>query len=386
MFNVPSNQRDFFLPLGSVKLGEFQRHIEEWIPLATAWKGDNSGIQIGRPESRVTNVLLALDATMEVAQEAVVKKANLIVTHHPLLFHPLRSLTPLTREGEIALFLAERRISLYAAHTNLDHVQGGVSFAMADLLGLRNVRILVPLQGSFVKLVVYVPSGHIENVAGAMHVAGAGKFTKYEECSFRSEGVGTFKGSEGARPFIGTQGVLEKTPETKLEIIVQTWRLRKVIEAMLAAHPYEEVAYDLIPLQNENSEAGLGVIGECRKAISKEQLLSLTKKAFEIPTLRYSGRINRRIKRIALCGGAGFEAFEDAIDQGADAFITSDIKYHGFQKVNDDILLIDAGHYETERHVLPLLASRIRSIAGALHAPSKVFITKHNTNSISYYQ
>ncbi len=386
MFNVPSNQRDFFLPLGSVKLGEFQRHIEEWIPPATAWKGDNTGIQVGRPECRVTNILLALDATMEVAHEAVVKKANLIVTHHPLLFQPLRSLTPLTREGEIALFLAERKISLYAAHTNLDYAQGGVSFAMADLLGLGNVRILSPMKGSLVKVVVFVPSGHVEKVAGAMHAAGAGEFTKYEECSFRSEGVGTFKGSEGAKPFIGTKGVLEKTPETKLEMITQTWKLRKVIEAMLAAHPYEEVAYDLISLQNENSEAGLGVIGECAKPISEKHLLSLTKKAFEIPTLRYSGRISRRIKRIALCGGAGFEALDDAVRQGADAFITSDIKYHGFQKADEDILLIDAGHYETERHVLPLLATRIRSIAQTLHASSRVFITKKNTNSISYYQ
>lgn len=386
MFNVPSNQRDFFLSSGSVKLGEFQHLIEEWIPPATAWKGDNTGIQIGRPESRVTNILLALDATMEVAREAVVRKANLIVTHHPLLFQPLRSLTPLSREGEIALFLAERKISLYAAHTNLDHVRGGVSFAMAEILGLRNVRILVPMKGSFVKVVVYVPSGHLENVARAMHAAGAGKFAKYEECSFRSEGIGTFKGSEGAQPFIGTRGVLEKTPETKLEMITENWKLRKVLEAMVKTHPYEEVAYDLIPLQNENYEAGLGVIGECRKPMSQQQLLSLAKRAFDLPILRYSGRTDRKIRTVALCGGAGFEALEEAIRQGADAFITSDIKYHGFQKVNKDVLLIDAGHYETERHVLPLLASRIRSIAGTLHASSKVFITKNNTNSISYYQ
>ena len=386
MFNVPSNQRDFFLPSGSVKLGEFQRFIEEWIPPATAWKGDNTGIQIGRPESSIKNILLALDATMDVAREAVVRKANLIVTHHPLLFQPLRSLTSNSRSGEIALFLAERKINLYAAHTNLDHVRGGVSFVMAGLLGLKNVRILSPMNGSLVKVVVFVPASHLENVSTAMHAAGAGKFTKYEECSFRTEGVGTFKGLKDSDPFIGARGVLEKTPEVKLEMPVESWNLPRVTEAMLKEHPYEEVAYDIIPLQNDSTEFGLGVIGECQKPLTQEQVLSLVKKAFAIPVLRHSGKTNRSVKRIALCGGAGFEALNDALRHRADVFITGDIKYHGFQDAERKILLIDAGHYETEHHVLPLLASRIRSIVQRQNASSKVFITKRNTNPISYYQ
>lgn len=237
-------------------LGKFQHLLEEWIPPATAWKGDNCGIQVGRTRSEIRNILLALDVTIEVAHEAAARNANLIITHHPLLFHPLRSLTEESREGHIAIYLAEREINLYAAHTNLDCVRGGVSFVMASLLGLHGVRTLSPLTDTLVKVAVFVPSSHLEKVAKAMHDAGGGRFTNYEECSFRSEGIGTFKGMDGAKPFIGTKGILEKTPEVKLEMPVETWNLRAVTAAMLREHPYEEVAYDVSPLQNENTDTG----------------------------------------------------------------------------------------------------------------------------------
>ena len=366
-------------------IGKFQHLLEEWIPPATAWKGDNCGLQVGRTGSEIGNILLALDATLEIAHEASACKANLIVTHHPLLFHPLRSLTEKSRAGEIALYLAEHKICLYAAHTNLDHVRGGVSFTMASLLGLRDVRTLSPLPETLVKVAVFVPSSHLEKVAKAMHNAGGGRFTNYQECSFRSEGIGTFKGMDGAKPFIGTQGVLEKTPEIKLEMPVETWNLRATLAAMFKEHPYEEVAYDISPLQNENKEYGLGAIGELLKPISQEKLLSRVKKVFGTPFLRYTGITTKTVKSIAVCGGAGGELVSEAIRQNADAFITADIKYHGFQDAERDILLIDAGHFETEYPILPVLEQRVKEIVKKENARSKVFITKKNTSPVSYY-
>ena len=382
---LPSNQRDFLFLSGFVTLGKFQQALEEWIPPASAWKGDNCGIQVGRATTEIRNILLSLDATLDVAKEAMTRRANLVVTHHPLLFRPLRSLTDDSRAGAIALFMAERNINLYAAHTNLDHVNGGVSFVMASLLGLRNVRMLSHLPDTLVKVSVFVPASHLEKVAKAMHGAGGGGFTHYEECSFRTEGIGTFKPKEGATPFIGSKGVLEKTPEVKLEMPVETWKLGGALAAMFREHPYEEVAYDVSPLQNRSEQFGLGAIGEFTKPVPPEKFLSLIKRSFGTKVLRYTGRTARPVRHVAVCGGAGGELVSEAIRQRADAYITADIKYHGFQDAEKDIFLIDAGHFETERHVLPVLAERIKEIITREKSEAKVFITKENTNPVTYY-
>jgi hypothetical protein len=241
------------------------------------------------------------------------------------------------------------------------------------------------LAETLVKLAVFVPSSHLEQVAKAMHDAGGGRFTNYQECSFRTEGTGTFKGMDGATPFIGTKGILEKTPEVKLEMPVETWNLGATMAAMFREHPYEEVAYDISPLQNENKEYGLGAIGEFLKPISRDKLLSLIKKVFGTPVLRYTGKSATMVKKIAVCGGAGGELVSEAIRHHADAYITADVKYHGFQDVERDILLIDAGHFETEYLILPILAQRVKEIVKREKAHSKVFITKKNTNPVSYY-
>ncbi len=366
-------------------LGEFQHAIEEWIPPATAWEGDNVGIQVGRSDVTITNILLALDATIAIAREARTRKANLIITHHPLFFYPLRSLTPKSRSGEIALYLAEHNINLYSAHTNLDHVDGGVSHTMASLLGLKNVRALSPLTGTLAKVAVFVPTSHLEKVATAMHDAGGGKFTKYEECSFRTEGVGTFKGTENAKPFIGMRGVLERAPETRLEMLVETWNLGRVIDAMMKAHPYEELAYDVYRLENKSRMFGLGAIGELPKQIPVRDLLSAVKKKLGSPNVRFNGELSHKVKRVAVCGGAGMGILGEAVKQGADAFITADVKYHSFQEAEGNICLIDAGHFETERHVLPILERRIKTIVRQKKSSSKIYITTTNTNPVSYF-
>lgn len=373
------------MTLGRVRLGEIQQLIEAWLPPATAWSGDNVGVQIGRADAQVRNILLALDVTLEVGQEALRKNANLIITHHPLFFHPLRALTDDSRAGKIALYLAERKINLYAAHTNLDHARVGVSAAMADLLGLMNCRPLSPLQGKLLKVTVNVPESHLDTVADGMHRAGAGKFLNYEECSFRSRGTGTFRGTIDATPFIGKKGILEKTPEIKLEVLVERWKLRKVLAAMRERHPYEEIAYDIIPLENASLEQGLGVIGEFKEPLSKTGFLALVKRAFRVPAIRYAGTPTGRITRVAVCGGAGLETAEEALRQHADALVTADVKYHGFQEHGDALLLIDAGHFETEAPVLPVVASRLREILRAHRSSSKVFVTRKNTNPICYF-
>ena len=366
-------------------LGEFQHAIEEWIPPATSWEGDNVGIQVGRPDAAITNILLALDATVALAQEAKDRKANLIITHHPLFFHPLRSLTPRSRAGEIALYLVEHKINLYSAHTNLDHVDGGVSHAMASLLGLKNVRALSPLTGTLAKVAVFVPTSHLEKVARAMYNAGGGKFAKYEECSFRTDGIGTFKGMEDAKPFIGTQGILERTPETKLEMLVETWKLGPVIDAMMKAHPYEELAYDVYRLENKSRMFGLGAIGELQKPIALKDMVSLVKKKLGSPAVRFNGEMSRKVRKVAVCGGAGIGILGEALRQEADVFITADVKYHSYQEAEGNICLIDPGHFETERHVLPVLQKRVKAIVRQKKSSSNIFISTTNTNPISYF-
>ncbi len=368
-----------------MKFNELQKKLEQLVPPALAWKKDNVGVQIGKKNLEIKNILVALDVTMEVVREAIAKKANVIITHHPLLFQPLRTLTSSTRAGEIALLIAEHNITLYAAHTNLDSVKWGVNFVLAEKLGLRTIEILSPMQESLTKIVVFVPQTHLESVAQAMHAAGGGTFTKYEECSFRTDGIGTFKGINNASPFLGKVGQREKVNETKLEMLAETWKIPSVLSAMRRAHPYEEIAYDVYPLSNENTEYGLGAFGTLPHAVSAKNFLTMIKKKLHVPALRYSGKTKKNITRVAVCGGAGYDLLGDALQHNADAFVTADVKYHDFQNAERDILLIDAGHFETEHHVLPVLAKKISDIVHAEKNVSKVFITQKNTNPVHYF-
>jgi dinuclear metal center YbgI/SA1388 family protein len=364
-----------------VRIHEFQKEFETIAPPSIAWKGDNIGLLIGRPESTITNILVALDLTMEVALEAKRKNVNCIVTHHPLLFHPLKNITPASPTGELVLYLTEQKMNVYAAHTNLDSVQWGVNFVLAKKLGLKDVRILSPLKESLVSIVVFVPADHADAIATAMHDAGAGTFSKYDQCSFRTEGTGTFRGKAGSDPFIGTPGTTERVNEIRLETIAEQWKTGKIVAAMLKAHPYEEVAYDLIPLLNKNSEYGLGAIGTMSKKMSQTEFLRHTKKVLGLKGLKFSGK-RSSVSRVAVCGGSGSDFINDAVAQGADAMVTADLKYHTFQEFESKILLIDAGHYETERIVLPALAKKIQEIAKRNGHSGKIFITQQSTNPV----
>jgi dinuclear metal center YbgI/SA1388 family protein len=363
-------------------IAEFQQSFERTTPPGTAWEHDNIGLLVGRPNERITNILVALDVTMDTAKEAVRKKANLIVAHHPVIFRPIASVTDSSRTGALLMFLIEKKIAVYAAHTNFDSVQHGVSFALAQRLGLTNLTVLSPIKKSLTKIAVFVPATHEEQVAHAMHAAGGGMFRKYQECSFRTDGIGTFKGMNDARPFIGEVGALERTPEIKLEMLAERWKLDAIVKAMRRAHPYEEVAYDIYTLENSNTEYGLGAVGDLARPVDAKKFLTDVKQALGAEGLRYAGPLKNKIRRVAVCGGAGSELIHDAARSGADAFVTGDLKYHTMQDAAERLLLVDAGHFETEHCALPMLAEQIRGLsAGATH---KIFVTQFITNPIHF--
>ena len=365
---------------------DFSVKFEEAVPRAIAWEKDNVGLLIGSPDATITNILICVDITEDIIDEAVRKKANLIVSHHPLLFHPVKHLVSGSRIPDLVVRLIQKNINVYAAHTNFDSIVGGVNTALAAQLKLQNIQTLVPMMDTLIKIAVFVPESHLDKVADAMHTSGAGMFKKYDHCSFRTNGIGTFKGSAEAQPFIGSRGTIEQTPEIRLEMLCEQWKISRVLSAMLAAHPYEEVAYDLYPLVNENREFGIGAIGTLKKEMTLSSFIRYAAKQIGVPQLRYSAEKRiRSIRSVAVCGGSGSQYIRDAIRQKADAFITSDISYHTFQEFEREILLIDAGHYETEMHALHPLQTLCESIISTDSRSHRVFITKENSNPIHYY-
>ena len=338
------------------------------------------GLQIGNRERRVRRVLVALDVTPEVVKEAIGKKADLIVSHHPLLFHPPSSITTGDELGKSLLTLAEKRIAVFSAHTNLDCARGGVSFALAEALGLRGTEFLAPLKDTLVKIAVFVPSGHVDAVAGAMGKAGAGAIGKYDSCSFRTVGTGTFRGSEASNPFLGQKGKLESVEETRIEMIAPRANAPSILTAMKAAHPYEEVAYDLYPLQNTDPEHGMGTVGTLTKPMTLGSFLKRVKITLRAEAVRYTGRLNRQVRRVAVCGGSGSNLLQNAIATHADAFVTADVKYHAFHEAGDRLALIDPGHWETEHVILKPIAERLKRHARTTGEPLEVFTTNIRTN------
>ncbi|MGE5314528.1 MAG: Nif3-like dinuclear metal center hexameric protein [Acidobacteriota bacterium] len=365
-------------------IAEFQQEFERTTPPGAAWKNDNIGLLIGRHDAEIANILVALDVTMEVAREAVRKKANLIVAHHPVIFQPLKAVTSQTAAGRLALYLIEHGVAVYAAHTNFDSVKTGVSFALAACLELSDVSVLSPQRDSLAKIAVFVPPSHAEAVAEAMHGKGAGMFTKYDECSFRTDGIGTFRGMADAQPFIGRVGELERTQEVRIEMLAERWKIDSVVRAMIEAHPYEEVAYDVYPLENRNTEYGLGAVGTLRVPVRGSQFLKRVRRLLHCEGIRYAGSAERMISRVAVCGGSGSDLIADARRAGADAFVTADLKYHTMQDAAEHLLIVDAGHYETERIALGPLSDQLRSIGGRAGARHRIFVTQITTNPIHF--
>lgn len=357
--------------------------IEDWAPKPIAWEKDNVGLQVGSLRKEVSNILLCLDVNEDVVAEAIKHKCNLIISHHPLLFRPLKKLdVEKDRSSRVIERLIKKDITLYSAHTNLDFTKDGVSFQLANKLGLKNQKFLVNLTSSQNKISVFVPVKFADKVAEAMHNAGAGVIGEYSNCSFRTFGTGTFKGSEKSNPSVGKKNKFEIVEEVKIEMLVSSFDVNNVVKAMKQAHPYEEVAYDIYQLVNENVNYGMGVIGSLENELSEKQFLSLVSKSLKIKNFRYAKGSNPKIKKVAVCGGSGSDLLDSAVKSGADAFVTADVKYHTFQDAEDKILLIDAGHYETEIHSLDEIKNKIeKSLTGNI----KVYKFKGSTNPIVFY-
>ncbi len=372
----------FYAITDSMTVAELAQYLEDWAPKWSAWERDNVGLQMGDRRKKVRSVLLTLDITESVAQEAISRRADLIVSHHPLLFRPLTTVTSQDTIGRIVLSLAKKDIAVYSAHTNLDFTTDGVSFVLARTLGLRRVRFLAPLRETLAKIVVFVPESHVEAVTSAMAGAGGGTIGEYSSCSFRSRGRGTFIGSEQTNPYAGKAGTLEQVDEIRLEMVVPRENVRDVVRAVKEVHPYEEVAYDIYHVENENPNFGMGAVGELPAAKSLKSFLALISRKLGAPSLRHTGELSREVRRIAVCGGSGSELLATARNNGADALVTADVRYHTFHEVDEKIALIDAGHWETERLVLESVADRLRQYSKARRQPLTVYLSKTNTNPI----
>ena len=366
----------------SLHISNIIQLFDDWAPKWVAWEKDNVGLQIGDKKNKVTRILVTLDVTKQIINEAITQKVELIVSHHPLLFRPPPAIIASDPVGELVLRLAEHKIALFSAHTNLDFAQGGVSFTLAEILGLQNIRFLTPLKQSLAKIVVFVPEGHVEHAIHAMTQAGAGVIGKYSNCSFGSKGSGSFCGSEASNPFLGKRGNFEFVEETRLEMIVPRASVSGAVAALKAVHPYEEPAYDIYFIENLNPNFGMGAIGTLPKPQPLRYFLKSIKQSLGAGTLRYTGNLGHNIQTVAVCGGAGSDLLPDAMNAKADVFVTSDVRYHAFQKAEETIALVDAGHWETERVILKPIADRLRSAARTEQKPLTVFITKHNTNPI----
>lgn len=361
--------------------------VEKLAPAGLAMEWDNCGLQVGDPEAEVTGILLALDADLDVCREAAEKNCQLIITHHPLFFKQLKQINLQSSQGELVAALIKNGIALYSAHTNLDSAGGGVNDCLAGLLGLERTS---PLKAAgpegFLKFVVFVPSGHEDRVREAVCRAGAGWIGNYSDCTFQTLGTGTFRPRERTNPFIGKQGELEKVEEIRLETIVPERLAPGVVEAVLEAHPYEEVAYDLYPLKIKNTGAGLGRIGELKHPVTLGQMAAEVKKILGLTHVRAGGDAGGTIARVALCGGSGADLWPLARAAGADVLITGDVGYHPARDmVQSGFSFIDAGHYGSEKVVLPALKEFLEENCRLRELEVRVHITGINGDPYVLY-
>jgi dinuclear metal center YbgI/SA1388 family protein len=335
--------------------------LESFAPLAYQESYDNAGLLTGSAQWECKGVICTLDATIEVLQEAKQAGVNLVVAHHPILFKGITKITGKNYVEEALIYAIKNDIAIYAIHTNLDNVWGGVNTVIAQKIGLTQCKILQPKTSILTKLVTFVPTAQLSAVQEALFAAGAGNIGEYSETSFSAGGIGTFRGSENSTPTIGTPGVREQVEETRIEVILPSYLEQKIVEALKLAHPYEEVAYDLIPLNNHNQQVGSGMIGQLPSPMEEKAFLTHLSTQFDLKLVKHTPFLGKTVQKIALCGGAGSFLIKDAIAAGADVFVSADIKYHEFFDANNQLVVADIGHWESEQYTIDLLFSLITS-------------------------
>ena len=340
-------------------LRDLTHFMEQWAPLAYQESYDNSGLLVGNSNTDITGVLVTLDVTEPVIDEALAAGCNVVVAHHPLIFKGLKRLTGKNYVERTVIKAIKNDVAIYAAHTNLDSVWGGVNFRIAQQLGLQNVQILAPKTQVLTKLVTFVPVADTQRVLDALHSAGAGQIGNYSRASFRVAGTGAYQAGAGANPVLGQIGEYHRELEDRIEVIFSVHDQSRILAALFAAHPYEEVAYDLVPLANAHQEVGAGAVGDLPDAMPETEFLAHLKRSMAVSLIRHTPLLHRPVRRVAVCGGVGSFLLNDAIRAGADVFVTADYKYHEFFDADGRLVIADINHYESEQFTRHLIRERL---------------------------
>ncbi len=364
-----------------MKLKEVIFELEKTFAMQQAEDFDNVGLLCGNPDREVSGMLICHDALENVVEEAVEKGLNLIVTFHPIIFTGLKSLTGKNYVERAVLRAVENKIAIYAIHTAFDNDLSGVNYGILQALGIEEKKILMPKKQNLKQLVVYVPVDHAEKVKTAVFDAGAGNIGNYDECSFSVNGKGTFRPLPGADPFDGEIGVRETAEEQMLYFIFEDYKQNAVIKAMKLAHPYEEVAYQIYNLDNENQFSGLGMYGDFKNEITEEEFLHSVKEKFSLNVIRHSAFTGKKIKRVGVLGGSGAGGIKAALSAGCDAYLTGDVKYHDFFLAENRMLICDIGHFESEQFV----TQQLYDILSEKFPKFAISKTEKNTNPVKYF-
>jgi dinuclear metal center YbgI/SA1388 family protein len=364
-----------------MKIKDITQFLETTAPLGLQESYDNAGLIVGDAQAECTGILTSLDVTEAVIQEAINKKCNLIVAHHPIIFKGLKKLNGKNYVERTVMMAIKNDVAIYAIHTNLDNVLEGVNQKIAEKLQLQNCKVLSPREGTLEKLVTFAPVDKAATVRNALFTAGAGTIGNYDQCSYNVEGTGTFRALEGSNPYVGQKGTQHEEEEVRIEVIFPSRLQSTVIEALKKAHPYEEVAFYVQSLKNTLETVGSGLVGELPSALSENELLQLLKSAFHVKVIRHTEFLNKPVKKIAVCGGSGFFLLPAAIASGAQVYITGDVKYHEFFDADKRILLADIGHYESEQFTIELLTKLLQE----KFSNFAVQKTEINTNPVRYF-
>ena len=363
-----------------MKIKDITNYLESVAPLPLQENYDNSGLIIGDKNTEISSVLITLDTTPEVVEEAITKKANLIISHHPVIFKGLKKINGNNYIERTVIKALKNDIAIYAIHTNLDNIINGVNYILCKKLGLVNCKPLLPGENQLQKLVTFIPVNYANKVRAAVFAAGAGHIGNYDNCSFNIEGTGTFRAGKNTTPFIGEKNKEHHEKEIRFETIFPFYLKNKIINALTEAHPYEEVAFDIYNLKNNYEKTGAGMTGETKEKISEKDFLIKIKSILKPGAIRHTKLLGKPIQKVALCGGSGSFLLKHAINQNADIFISSDFKYHDFFDADNKILIADAGHFETERFtkdlIFDILTKKFNNFA--------CFLSKVNTNPINY--
>jgi len=365
----------------TINLKEITGFLESLAPIGLQETYDNSGLAAGPPNLEISAALVTLDITEEVVDEAIKTGCNLIISHHPLIFSGIKKLTGSNYTERTLIKAIKNDIALYSAHTNIDNISNGVNAKICEKLGLKNCTVLKPAEGQLVKLATFVPAEHANKVREALFLAGAGQIGNYSSCSFNSEGLGSFKAGENTHPFAGSRGALHFEKEIRVETIFPQYLQKKVVQSLLSAHPYEEVAYDLYPLKNTFNLAGSGMAGELESPEVEEDFLKKIKKTFHCKVVKHTRLLGKHVKKVAVCGGAGSFLLKDAIAAGAGFFITADFKYHQFFDAENKTVIADIGHYESEQFTKELFSELLLKKFPTF----AVRLSEANTNPVNYF-